>query len=1334
MTHRTDLSISRTNTGIQTPPQSKIYITVALLCLWVLTAGWGYAQTTGRGNITGTVTDPTGAVVVGANITVTNVATGVSSSSVTNKTGYFEIDSLDAATYKISIAAPGFEQLIESGVTLGASAVVTLPLKLKLGAATAVVTVTTDAPLLNVESGLNGQSLSTRELQSLTAADNDPMELVEIAPGVQSPAMIAQNYSIDGTLGWNGVSKFGTAGVTNSNEFDIDGAANEGNGRGNLISMNNDMVDEVRIDTTDFDPSAGHSFGVTVTETTKSGTNSLHGSATYMYANRRWAGLARFQSLAYQHQQLVDGCSGSPVFGSQCYIDENKYAWPGVHENLLTAGLGGPVFIPKVYDGRNKFFWFVATTNDDYTDATSTQGTLPTGTERVGAFTDFPTAAVPANYLATFNAACPAGTPFYGQYQIYNPYSVTIVNGHPSRAPICGNIIPNSLLLNSQMENLVNSWLPPQSSLTSSVTGNNYIYTVPQPQATLQITTREDYVFSDRDRLFFRFTRQTYTKAAPGIAIGPGAGVDTQQGPKWGELGAIGWNHVFSSNTNLDLTIGASNMETSTTHYPGYSAYPPSSVGLPSYVQAYAGGLATLPEIQFGTANAVSSSSLDGTYAQGGSGANSSLFGNLNNSPSYYRTANVRANLTSIHGVHGFRFGGEWRAQNFARAAQGYSSGDFNFDTTFTAQNDGSNSDCATACNLGLPTPSLYGLSYAAFLMGVPTTSAANLQAPISISTPYFAGYFGDTWRMTSKLTLMPGIRFEYEYGPKEKHNYQISEFDPNQSLAISAPAVAAYAATYSTATAAQKAALPSTIAVQGGPLYAGVNGAPLRQWANDSRWLPRIGFSYQIKPNTVIRGGYGIYFDTLNALEFPGPTDQTNFTASTSDATSSLYGNFGQNLSTAAPPIANPFPSVNGTPNFIPAVGAGAGNLSYLGANPTIYPQNLVPARSQRIEAGVQRQFGRSLMIEVNYLGSWSTKMSNQSAGLVNAGGGSNVGKLNLAPVPASFYTSGSGNEPNVASNTLLGQQVANPFYINNFSAIQGSIPAAYNQMSHSGTFTNSTTAISNLVRPYSFMGGATEVIPIGQSHLHELQVTATKRLSNGLDLNLAFQRNYQYDRDFFNNPYDTQMSWEPTNSSYPWRLTVEGIYEMPFGRGKMWATSGWKSAIFGGFRLNSTWEFSPGPLIEFGNAFYIGTISKSNLLMPKPVYNTNVTKATYNVQWLNPGNVVSTVNSNGSCTNTGTGFVTNASCQPQYNTRYFPTRVNGVREMGVNIATANLERTFKIREGVNLQTRFDANNVFNHQTLASPQTSVTNATFGQVTATDGYSRVLDVQAHIRF
>jgi hypothetical protein len=334
---------------------------VATLFLWVLVASvLANAQSTGRANLTGVVTDTKGAVIVGARITVTNIGTNVSSVSVTNGTGYFEIDSLDAGIYKVTAAAPGFEGLVQSGIELRASSVVSLPLSLNVGRATEVVTVTAGAQLIDTQSGLTGQSLTTREIQSLPAADNDPMEFVEIAPGVQSPGGVTQAYSIDGAINWNGVSKFGTAGVSNSNEFDLDGAPNIGNTRGNAVVENADMTDELRVDTTAFDPTIGHTYGITETQTTKSGTNLLHGSATQSYGNRRWDALNRFQSLTYQHAQYLNGCTNGPSTSPQCYRDENTYAWPGVHENLTTAGIGGPVFIPKVYDGRNKFSGFLA--------------------------------------------------------------------------------------------------------------------------------------------------------------------------------------------------------------------------------------------------------------------------------------------------------------------------------------------------------------------------------------------------------------------------------------------------------------------------------------------------------------------------------------------------------------------------------------------------------------------------------------------------------------------------------------------------------------------------------------------------------------------------------------------------------------------------------------------------------------------------------------------------------------------------------------------------------------------------------------------------------------
>ena len=166
------------------------------------------------------------------------------------------------------------------------------------------------------------------------------------------------------------------------------------------------------------------------------------------------------------------------------------------------------------------------------------------------------------------------------------------------------------------------------------------------------------------------------------------------------------------------------------------------------YIDQYAGDAVTMPMIEFGS----------NAYVQAGSGANSSLFGNLNDAPQFYRNADIRGDVTHIQGTHTIRAGAEWRQQHFARGIQGNSSGILNFDTTFVQQNDGTNKDCtATNCNLGVPGASNYGLSYAALLMGVPTTSTVNKQAPVSISTPYYNFYIGDTWRVTPKLTIIPG-------------------------------------------------------------------------------------------------------------------------------------------------------------------------------------------------------------------------------------------------------------------------------------------------------------------------------------------------------------------------------------------------------------------------------------------------------------------------------------------------------------------------------------------------------------------------------------------------
>jgi len=1272
---------------------------IALACaLAGLTGLVAHAQVTGLGSISGVVTDSGGAVIPNARISVSNVATNVAHASVTNSTGYFEVDDLNPGVYRISVMASGFEDLVREGITLEADARLSIPLKLQVGRAAQTVIVSADATLLNTQDESNGQVLTTRQLELLPSAGANPLQLAQMAPGIQSPN--SQTYSMEDTLSWNGVSKFGTTGYLNANEYSLDGAPNMGNPRGNGVDLSQDEISEMKVETVPFDAAFGHTMGATVTQITKSGTNDLHGAVHELYQDKSWAAMQHFQGLNYRYEQAQNGCTSGDS-SPQCLLVKYEYGQPGTHMNLYAGTLGGPVFIPKLYDGRNKFFFFVAVDGDSWIDDSVKNNSLPTVQERSGDFSDMPVTTT--NIPAAFTSACGTGTPYYGQYQIYNPFSMTLDSkGIPRRTPFCGNVIPAGLMsTTSTLSNFYNHLLPAPTQ--DNPTGTNYTYTNGNLQYFHQFTQRMDYALSESDHLFFRWSRMHYSNDMSGFTIGD---VDQNVGNRWVTIGSFGWNHVFSARTNLGFVGGASQYTTIADTYPGYEKYPPSSVGLPSYLNSYDGAAPLLPVLTI---------------------TNYTGLGATNSAAQHFRTLSLGATLTHVQGSHTIRAGAEWEQQNYAEPAQGNTNGTYTFNDTYTEENNGTDKTYSENNT---------SLAYAAFLLGIPTTSSVAAGAPISINTPYYDLWVADTWRATQKLTINAGLRYEFEFGPIEKHNEQIVGWDPTASLPIANAANTAYASTLAKATAAQQAVLPSSLVIQGGPLYAGINGDSVRQFGNSYRVLPRFGIAYAITPKTVIRAGYGIFFDTINAHDasskptasisgatgayagFLFSTDQDGYSTSTSVASST---NYGANFVAGTSPLSNPFPTVNGT-QFNPAVGNSAGTMYYAGSSPIIYDHGLVPPRAQRIYVGVQHQFGASTMIEVAYLGSYTTKLPVT---------------VSTAHVPETFYT--GGTQPNIADNTLLASLVTNPFAIGNFSGLSSSAPAAYGLISHSSYYTSSTISVANLVRGYPQMSGLSMYQSLGQSHFQEAQINLTKRYNQGLTLMAALQLNDQHDRNYYANPFDTSLSWQPSNNSLPYRFTAEGLYLLPFGHGQRWVHSGLGAAIVGGMQIGGSYELQPGPLLDFGNLFYLGSPGK-DIKLKHPVYVNGQASGGYNrVQWLNPGNVTTTY-SNGTCTYSGTGFVTNSQCQPNsYNLQVFPTRVNGVRSESTDTIQANVQRTFHLSERFSLETRIEAFNLLNRQVLGNPDLSPSDSEFGQITADGGVNqsgngRWLNIQGRLRF
>lgn len=1270
-------------------------------CLFVAVPFIAHAQSTGAGTISGTVTDATGAVIQGAKVTVTDTATNVGNTTVTNDTGYFETNALLPGPYSIQVESSGFQTLLHTGVTLEANAHLNIPVQLSPGRSVQSVTVNADASLLNTESGSSGQVLTTRQLEELPVSGSSPTWLAIIAPGVQGTVGQAASTGDTGGLLWTGLTQdFGTFGQIGVNEFGLDGAPNETNDRQSGINLSPDEVGEMKFDVTGYDAAVGHTMGVYVTQTTKAGTNDLHGAVRETYTPQRWGALNHFSGLNYKYQESIHGCTNGASTNLECRTIEDQYGNPGIHANDGDAALGGPVVIPHLYDGHNKFFFFVSVVDDVQAGSVSQTASIPTLQERSGDFSDLPQQTT--NIPAAFSSNCPAGTPYFGQYQIYNPYSVVLnSSGVPQRTPFCGNIIPSNDLTNSAMVKLYNGLMPVPTQ--NSPTGNNYTFTQLTPQTFRSYGTREDYKLTAKDSLFVRYTRQDYTKSQNDLTVGD---VGKQAGPRWIDVASIGWDHIINDRTNVDVTFGGTNYRTRCCYYPGFDAYSPSKVGLPSYTDQYATSvnpaLLELPVINIAN------------YENSNPGEVATSLGQTDNVATTTRDFALSGNVTRVQGRHTIRAGAEWRQQNLSAGVGGNVSGTYTFDDTYTQQNNGTNNT--------FPATST-GLSYAAFLMGVNTTASASRVSSESLQSPYYAVYAGDTWRVTPKLTFLPGLRFEYESGVVEKHNQLIVGWNPTANLsAVSGPANSAYQAALAGATAAQRAALPTSLVIQGGPEYAGVNGAPRNEWNNSYRFLPRLAATYALNSRMVLRAGYGLFYDTLNALD--ATIDQDGFSASTTVPTSTT---FGTNFTPGVSPLADPFPANAGGNRFNQPIGSAAGSYYYLGDDPTtLYDHNLAPARQQRASIGAQIQFGASTMLDVSYNIAYTSHLSLPR---------------NLAFAPASFYI--GGQQPNTAASSLLATQVTNPFALSNFSGMEASNPAAYSLMSLNSYFTQRLINLSNLVTPYPQMSGITEYQDLGKSHFQELLFNLTHRYSHGLTFMATFQVNDQHDRDYFANAFDALPSWEPTIYSQPTRFTAEGVWNLPFGRGKSWARSGWESAAFGGYQLSASYEAQPGMLSTFGNLFYVGKINGSTIKLKHPVYHNEQASGGSNyVQWLNLGNVTAnaTTGPDGStsCTYSGTGFVTNPACQPTaYNLRVFPTRVNGVREMGMNGMNANISRNFHLVERLNLETTMQVYNLFNHQVLGGVNTTPTSGQFGEVTS-DGWpnssGRWLAVQGRLRF
>ncbi|MFN7928627.1 MAG: TonB-dependent receptor [Blastocatellia bacterium] len=1264
---------------------------LALGLLWLLSS-FALAQET-RSAILGTVRDSAGAVVAGATVEVTQTETNSTSKLTTNDSGYFEARYLLPGTYSISVTASGFKKYLQQGYQLTVNSRQNINITLEVGGASETVTITaTSGPLLETTSGSGTASLEQRQISDLPVMSNSAILLARGVPGMQWTAQ--PNYlGMHSNAGGSAVSAAGNVG---GNEFSLDGVPNMTQGRRTGALPYTDTVAEFKVETAPFDASKGHTSGATISLSTKSGTNDYHGQLTWQHWQQRLNATQSTTNAGYWSRIRQAEAAGNTALANQL---QSVSPQPTGRSNNWAGSVGGPVRVPWLFNGRDKLFFFFgynAAKDVKTEEANQVNRTVPSDLNRSGDFSD----------LLKIDPV---------RYQIYDPRTARLVNGVVTRDPFPNNKVP---ILNP-MYKYYEALYPKANNVPGVVSAegvNNYLAAAtPFNWDYKAFTNRVDLNLTSKQKMFGKWTYTNFSPEDRGDWT-----YETARGLQMGALVrkniGITFDHVYTVNstTIFNWSIAWNRFIEGNASNATQTSFPPSKVGLPSYLDQKAGSFIHLPSITFTTY-----SSMNRGYP----------------GFSRYSTGTLRGEFTKYLGTHALRIGTDnrnnWRASN----GPGQSSASFNFGNSFVRQ-------AQNTANAGT-----LGLEWAAFMLGVPTSISIDTNDSAYLTNQFYGVYAQDDWKLSPKLTLNLGLRYELEGSFHERFNRGLYGFDLNATLPITAGAQAAYANLPASILALRPA---SDFVVKGGNLYLGKDGAPTGINNAQGAWMPRVGFAYQLNDKTVLRGGYGLFFDTNNVIE--NGVDQSGYSRSTGTTITNDNGLSFNNAnwnsaackasSTACVTVlADPFPvRADGTRFNVP-LGNALGLMARQGRGFTFLDPNWERARQQRWRLGLQRQIGNVMVLEVAYLGSYSDNIQ--------------VSRR-LDALPGKYWATGLIR--NNAVNTDLSTSFTNPFNIANFASLATSNPTLYADMQSNGFFTGTTISKAQLLRPYPNINNLVNGRdPGGKNKYHHLEVTATKRFSQGM----AFQASYQWASNLAGtrreNEFDENLVWEPNNNAAPHNLNLNFIYEFPFGKGRKYlANNKWLNAVVGGWQIGGIYNKQSGRIYNTGNWFYYGSDLRA---LAKPTKDQTV-DAWFNWQLL-PGAARDYSASNRTAYETRIrslvpqsvltqmgnicGSSSNQACtyenviptnfQPNnFHSRIFPNALNWLRGMGKNQFDANILRRFPITEKKMFEFRLDLLNAFNHVLWDNPNTDITSTNFGKVTTQWNTPRFIQFQLRLTF
>ena len=1032
-----------------------------------------------RGTIIGRVLDPSGAVVAAAQVQVLNTETNTRVTSVTNADGNYEAPYLLSGTYAVSVELQGFKKAVRDGIEVRVSDRLAVDFKLEVGDVAESVTVTSETPLLDTSSASVGSVMDGRRATELPVAGGNTYQLARFLPGAAAasgghspgnPTMdLANSISVNG------------AGAGN-NEVTLDGVSNTYRGSSTYSAPPQDMVEEFRMQTANYDATSGHSMGAVVNVSTKSGTNTLHGTAYLLDS--------RIRAVPWFSNRWLHDTRTGPITE-----EKRAQANPGWLYQRWGGTVNGPVVIPKVYDGHNRTFWSFGYEGMNVKRQATFTGTFPTPAQRTGDFSP----------LLRLGA----------QYQIYDPATIAPApSGRFSRQPLPNNIVPASRI--DPIARKIMGYYPEPNVPGTADGRQNYFQIVNETWNYKSLAGRVDHVFSERHRVFGRVSNSGFDQK---ITNFPSEAAGTENNPK-GYRAALDDVYVFNPTLLLNLRYGLVKQVPLT--FPLNRGFDLLSLGFRQDLldeikrKSNPAGLA-FPQI-----------APDGYTALGSGGGSTTSV--------YYH--NFGATMTKIAGNHSYRFGGEFRLMRDNSFNYGAVAPSLDFGPAWTR----GPLDSSTAAPIG------QGL--ASMLFGLPSGGSVSVNASNAEQSTFSAAFFQDDWKVSRRLTLNIGLRYEYETAVTERFNRSLRTFDFAAANPVDAEARANYA----------KSPIPevpvSAFRSLGGLTFAGAGSQPRALWNPDSNnFAPRIGFAWQLNSKTVIGAGYGLFFGQMGVDR--QHVNQGGFSLGTNVVPSLDNG------LTFRATLANPFPDGIQTPP-----GASGGLLTNVGRAISFFNERPLSEYMQRWSFSLRRQLPLRSTIEVSYVGNRGTKLA--------------VARQ-FNPVPAAYLSTSPVRDQRTID--MLSTQVTNPF---------SAIPV------FAGTsLSGARVGRSQLLRPYpQFMNISTD-LPDGYSYYHSMQTNVEKRFSHGLLFQAAWTWAKLMDATAYLNetdprPYEVVSAIDVTH-----RFVASVIYELPFGKGKpvLGGAGAWLNRVVGGWQAQGVYEGQSGQPLSFGNIIFNGNLKDIEL-----------------------------------------------------------------------------------------------------------------------------------------